>query len=100
MLQVYDAFSPLVPFTLERFGFCAPGTAIGWLQNGRIELGGELPVNTSGGMLSEGHLNGWNQFVEIVIQLRHAAGTRQVADLELAQWATALGDSIIFGRAP
>jgi acetyl-CoA acetyltransferase len=100
MLQIYDAFSPLVPFTLERFGFCAPGTAIDWLQNGRIELGGELPVNTSGGMLSEGHLNGWNQFVEILVQLRHAAGARQVVDLELAQWATALGDSIIFGRAP
>ncbi len=98
MLQVYDAFSTLVPLTLERFGFCPPGAGVDWVQDGRIELGGTLPVNTSGGMLSEGHLNGWNQFVDIITQLRHGAGDRQVTDIELAQWATALGDSIIFGR--
>jgi acetyl-CoA acetyltransferase len=97
MLQVYDAFSPLVPLTLERFGFCRPGEGVDFVQDGRIELNGRLPVNTSGGMLSEGHLNGWNQFVEIVAQLRHEAGERQVVDIKLAQWATALGDAIIFG---
>jgi len=97
-LHVYDAFSPLVPITLERFGFCPPGAGVDWVQDGRIELGGTLPVNTSGGMLSEGHLNGWNQFAEIVTQLRQEADARQVTGVELAQWATALGDSIIFGR--
>jgi acetyl-CoA acetyltransferase len=98
-LQVYDAFSSLVPLTLERFGFCGPGAGVDFAQNGRIELGGALPINTSGGMMSEGHLNGWNQFAEIIAQLRNEAGDRQIAGVELAQWATALGDSIIFGRA-
>ena len=83
---------------LERFGFCAPGEAADWVQNGRIELGGELPVNTSGGHLSEGQLNGWGQIFEIVTQLRGEAGGRQVEGVRLAQWATTIGDSIIFGR--
>jgi hypothetical protein len=50
-------------------------------------------------MLSEGHLNGWNQFVEIVRQLRGEAGERQVPGAKIAQWGTALGDSIIFASA-
>jgi acetyl-CoA acetyltransferase len=97
-LHIYDAFSPQLLWVLERFGFCAPGEAADWVQNGRIELGGELPVNTSGGHLSEGQLNGWAQIVEIVTQLRREAGERQVKDVRLAQWATTIGDSIIFGR--
>jgi acetyl-CoA acetyltransferase len=98
LLQVYDAFSPLVLLALERFGFCKPGEAADYVQDGRISLGGELPVNTSGGMLSEGHLNGWSQVAEIVCQLRGEAGARQVAGARTAQWGTALGDSIIFGN--
>lgn len=98
LLQIYDAFSPLVLLTLERFGFCKPGEAADYVQHGRIGLGGDLPVNTSGGMLSEGHLNGWSQMMEIVRQLRGEAGERQVAAARTAQWGTALGDSIIFGN--
>jgi len=96
-LHIYDAFSPQLLFVLERFGFCAPGEAADWVQGGRIELGGELPCNTSGGHLSEGQLNGWGQILEIVKQLRGEAGARQIQDLRLAQWATTVGDSIIFG---
>ena len=95
-LYTYDAFSPLVWFVLERFGFCGLGEAAAWTQQGRIELGGELPMNTSGGLLSEAHVSGWNSIVEIVRQLRRECGGRQVRDARVMQWATAWGDSTIF----
>lgn len=98
LLQVYDAFSPLVLLSLERLGFCNPGEAADFVQDGRIGPGGALPVNTGGGMLSEGHLNGWSQIAEIVAQLRGQAGERQVPDAKIAQWGTSLGDSLIFGN--
>jgi acetyl-CoA acetyltransferase len=97
-LYTYDAFSPLVLFTLERFGFCAPGEAAAWVQDGRIELGGELPMNTSGGLLSEAHIGGWNSILELVRQLRGTAGERQIRGPEVLQWATAWGDSVVFRK--
>ncbi|MDA0228745.1 MAG: hypothetical protein O3B21_01015 [Proteobacteria bacterium] len=97
-LYTYDAFSPLPLFVLERFGFCAPGEAAGWAQNGRIELGGDLPMNTSGGLLCEGHIGGWNSVYEIASQLRGVCGERQIKDAEHLQWGTAWGDSLIFRR--
>jgi acetyl-CoA acetyltransferase len=95
-LYTYDAFSPLVLFVLERFGFCGPGEAAKWVQGGRIELGGDLPMNTSGGLLSEAHVGGWNSILEIVRQLRGAAGERQIANARHLQWGTAWGDAVIF----
>ncbi len=97
-LYTYDAFSPLPLFVLERFGFCAPGEAAGWAQNGRIELGGELPMNTSGGLLCEGHIGGWNSVYEIASQLRGVCGERQIENAKHLQWGTAWGDSLIFRR--
>ncbi|GAB2984015.1 thiolase family protein [Amycolatopsis acidiphila] len=97
-LHCYDGFSPQVLWTLERFGFCPAGESADWVQGGRIEIDGELPVNTSGGHLSEGHSNGWGQTIEIVRQLRGEAGPRQVNDCQTAMWATTFGDAIIYGR--
>jgi acetyl-CoA acetyltransferase len=97
-LHIYDAFSPQLLWVLERFGYCKPGEGADWVQGGRIELGGKLPCNTSGGHLSEGQLNGWGQMVEICTQLRGEGGQRQVQGAKLAQWATTIGDSIIFGN--
>ena len=97
-LYTYDAFTPLVLFVLERFGFCAPGEAHQWVGDGRIALGGALPVNTSGGLMSEAHVSGWNSIAEIVRQLRGEAGERQIAGVRHLQWATVWGDSIVFRR--
>ena len=98
-LYTYDAFSPLVLFTLERFGFCGPGEAAGFVQGGRIELGGELPMNTSGGLLSEAHVAGWNSIMEMVRQLRGTAGPSQIAGAACLQWGTAWGDSVVLRAA-
>lgn len=87
-LHTYDAFSPLVLFVLERFGFCAPGEAAAFVQEGRIGPGGALPVSTSGGLLSEAHVADWNSLCEMMRQLRGDAGPRQIADARALQWAT------------
>ena len=97
-LFTYDAFSILVWTALERFGFCGQGEAATFTQAGRIELGGTLPMNTNGGLLSEAHIMGWNHQVEIVRQLRGECGKRQVADAQVMQWANAYGDSLIYRR--
>ncbi|MGE0299602.1 MAG: hypothetical protein AB7R99_23260, partial [Pseudonocardia sp.] len=95
-LQLYDAFSPNVVFVLERFGFAGEGEGLDWIQDGRIELGGALPTNTAGGLLSEAHLCGWGHMVEAARQVRGEAGERQVPGCEVVQWATPFGDSIVF----
>ena len=97
-LYVYDAFSVLPWFVLERFGLCGPGEAAAFCQDGRIEIGGQLPINSNGGLISEGHLMGWGHQAEIVRQLRGECGDRQVKDLEVAMWANAFGDAMIWRR--
>lgn len=98
VLFTYDAFAILAWTALERFGFCGQGEAAAFTQAGRIEVGGELPMNTNGGLMSEGHIMGWNHQVEIVRQLRGECGDRQVPNAQIAQWANAYGDSLIYRR--
>lgn len=94
----YDAFAILVWTALERWGYCKPGEAAAFTQNGRIELGGALPINTNGGLISEAHIMGWNHQVEIVRQLRGECGPRQITNAQLIQWGNAYGDSLIYRR--
>jgi acetyl-CoA acetyltransferase len=97
-LFTYDAFSILAWIALERFGFCKTGEAAAFTQGGRIEVGGALPMNTNGGLLSEAHIMAWNHHVEIARQLRGECGPRQVEDCENIQWANAYGDSLIYRK--
>lgn len=94
-LYTYDAFSPLVLFVLERYGFCGPGEAIDFVQDGTIGPGGRLPINTNGGLLSEAHIGGWNHIREMTRQIRGTAGPRQIPGADVLQWGTVWGDSII-----
>ena len=98
LLYVFDSWAPQIAFALEDFGFCGPGEAVDWVQDGRIELGGELPVNVNGGSLSEGLSGGWGHMVDAVVQLRGDAGLRQVADAQVAQYIGCTGGSVIFSR--
>ncbi|MFN0145356.1 MAG: thiolase C-terminal domain-containing protein [Dehalococcoidia bacterium] len=76
--QLYDGFSPSVYYWLEAAGFCGLGEAHSFIQDGRIALEGELPVNTFGGSLSEGRLHGMGHLAEAVRQVSGRAGPRQV----------------------
>lgn len=68
--QIYDAFSPLVLLSLEGYGFCERGEGPAFSEAGALELGGRLPINTSGGGLSEAYVHGFNLINEGVRQLR------------------------------
>jgi acetyl-CoA acetyltransferase len=89
--QLYDAFSPLILLSLEAYGFCARGEAPAFTENGALELGGRLPINTSGGSLSEAYVHGMNLVTEAVKQIR-GTSTAQVdnADVSLVTSAAAV----------
>lgn len=82
--EIYDCFTYSIFMQLEGFGFCGLGEAGAYVEDGRIARGARTPVNTHGGLLSEGYIHGFNHVVEAVEQLRGQSGPRQVEGAEIA----------------
>ena len=81
LAMLYDPFTPTVVMFLEDLGFCERGEGGAFVDSGEIELGGRLPVNTNGGLLSYAHPGNPGALlltVEAVRQLRSECADRQV----------------------
>ena len=99
---MYDCFTYTVMATFEDFGFCGKGEVGDYFREGRATYGGDVVVNPHGGLLSEGYLHGLNHHYEAVLQLRGAAGARQVDGAELAlvtAGAGPFGGAIVYGNS-
>jgi acetyl-CoA acetyltransferase len=100
--QLYDCFTITVLITLEDYGFCPRGQSGAFVRDGAIELGGELPINTSGGLLSETGMPGMQLVIEGVRQMR-GGSTSQVQDAEVCVVANQGGvmhthSTLVLGR--
>ncbi|MFC9837898.1 thiolase family protein [Rhodococcus sp. NPDC127530] len=87
VVEVHDAAAPAELQIYEELGLCGHGEGPALLASGATALGGRVPVNPSGGLLSKGHpvgATGCAQLVELVDQLRGRAGKRQVGGARLA----------------
>jgi acetyl-CoA acetyltransferase len=85
--ELYDCFTIVPIIELEELGFCERGAGGAFFQDGHAAIGGKLPVNTHGGMLSHAHagaVGGLMGIVEAVRQLRGEADRRQVQGAEVA----------------
>ena len=76
--QIYDCFTYTVEITLQDYGFLGPGEGKDWFQGGRTAPGGSLPVNTSGGLLSEAYFMGLTPITEAAMQLMGRCDDRQL----------------------
>ena len=85
--EVHDASSFCEIYQAEMLGFCPMGEGGKFIESGETALGGKIPINTSGGLVSKGHpvgATGLSMIYELVTQLRGEAGPRQVKNAEFA----------------
>ena len=87
VVELHDAAAPAELIVTEEIGLCEPGGGPALLRSGATALGGRVPVNPSGGLLSKGHpvgATGCAQLVELTDQLRGRCGERQVEGARVA----------------
>jgi len=85
--EVHDATSFCEIYQAEMMGFCEMGQGGAFVASGATALGGKLPINTSGGLVSKGHpvgATGLSMIYELCEQLRGESGARQVAGADIA----------------
>ena len=100
VLELHDATAPAELSLYEELGLCKEGEGGRLVDEGVTEIGGRLPVNTSGGLLAKGHpvgATGVAQIYEIWLQLRGEAGDRQVAGAKVGM--TENGGGMVRGEA-
>ena len=86
LAEVHDATSFCEIYQVEMLGFCAEGQGGAYVASGATSLGGERPVNLSGGLVSKGHpigATGLSMIHELVLQLRGEAGERQAKNARI-----------------
>lgn len=86
LVELHDCFATAEICHYENLQLCTPGEGASLLESGATALGGKIPVNVSGGLLSKGHplgATGIANVCEIVMQLRGEAGARQVANARI-----------------
>ena len=100
VMEVHDASAPAELMLYEELGLCSEGEGGKLIDDGVTEIGGRLPVNTSGGLLAKGHpvgATGIAQIYEIWLQLRGEAGERQVTGAKVG--LTENGGGMVRGEA-
>ena len=82
--QIYDCFTISMIMQLEELGLCERGEGFEFVRDGRTKFDGPTPINTHGGLLSQGHVIGMGHVIEAARQVRGEAGDRQVPGVEVA----------------
>lgn len=99
-VEVHDCFTIAEIMAMEDLGFCKKGQGGSFVESGATKLGGQIPVNTSGGLKACGHpvgATGVKQIAEVTEQLRGSAGKRQIkgAKVGLTQNVGGTGATVV-----